>query len=86
MAKKTITSFLLALSDSRKMRDRYRDSNRRRGLLEEWDLADDPLFEPGATEEDFRARVTEEGGLRQVEWWIRAASEPVANPEYDPNA
>ncbi len=83
---KTITSFLLALSDSRKMRDRYRDPNRRSGLLEEWGLADDPLFQPGATEDDFRDRVTAESGVSQVEWWIGAAGVPVQNPDYDANA
>ena len=83
---KTITSFLLALSDSRKMRDRYRDANRRRGLLEEWDLEDDPLFQPDATEDDFRDRVVAEGGLAQVEWWIGAANVPVPNEDYDETA
>ena len=82
---KTVTSFLLALSDSRKMRDRYRDPNKRRQLLDEWDLADNPLFQPDATEEDFRKAVTEEGGLAQVEWWISTADAPVANRDYDPS-
>ena len=77
---KTVTSFLLALSDSRKMRDRYRDPNRRAELLEEWGLAGNPLFQPGATEEDFRRAVTEEGGVAQVEWWIGAAGGPGPEP------
>ena len=83
---KTVTSFLLALSDSRKMRDRYRNPNKRRQLLDEWGLEDSPLFQPGATEEDFRAAVIEEGGLEQVEWWISAADAPTPNPDYDPTA
>ena len=83
---KTVTSFLLALTDSRKMRDRFRDPARRRSLLEEWDLEDNPLFQPGATESDFRAAVAEEGGLAQVEWWISTADAPVPNEDYDPSA
>lgn len=83
---KTVTSFLLALTDSRKMRDRYRDPARRRSLLEEWDLESNPLFQPGATESDFREVVAEEGGLEQVEWWISAVDAPVPNPDYDPSA
>ena len=82
---KTVTSFLLALSDSRKMRDRYRDPDKRRDLLDEWDLAENPLFQPGATENDFREAVIAEGGLEQVEWWISTADAPIANRDYDPS-
>jgi hypothetical protein len=83
---KTVTSFLLALSDSRKMRDKYRNPTKRKELLGEWGLADSPLFEPGATEDDFRQAVVQESGLAQVEWWISVDGAPIANPDYDPNA
>ena len=82
-----ITNFLLALSSSIKMRKRYRDPDQRRRLLEEWNLEDDPLFQPGATEDAFRTRVDAEGGpgLAEVEWIIRWAIDPDANPDDDPN-
>jgi len=83
---KTVTSFLLALSDSRKMRDRYRNPARRRSLLEEWDLEDSPLFQTGATVDDFRDAVIAESGVNQVEWWISVDGAPVANPDYDETA
>ena len=43
------------------MRARYRDPNQRRGLLEEWDLADDPRFQLG---EEFWLPVADEPGIR----------------------
>jgi hypothetical protein len=83
---KTVTSFLLALSDSRKMRDKYRNPDKRRSLLEEWDLEDSPLFQSGATADDFRQAVVAESGLKQVEYWISVDGVPIANPDYDENA
>ena len=46
-----------------------------------------PLFQPGATEDAFRARVDAEGGpgLAEKEWMIRWAIDPDANPDDDPN-
>ena len=63
-----VTSFLRAFNDSIEVRARYRDPNQRRGLLEEWDLADDPRFQLGE------------------EFWLPVTDEPVANPDYDPDA
>jgi hypothetical protein len=83
---KTLTSFIIALSDSRKMRDKYRDNNKRGNLLDEWDLTHHAALQPGATVEDVRQAVVEEGGVAQVEWWILANQAPVANEDYDPSA
>ena len=49
MAKK-LTNFLIALNDSIKLRDKYRDPNKRERLLEQWDLEDDAAAQPGAEE------------------------------------
>ena len=78
------TNFLMALSADTKLRDKYRDSTKRAKLFEQYDITDPSLLDAGR-EDDLKAAVEAESGLRQVEWWIRAAGvEP--NAEYDPNA
>ena len=86
MARKDLTTFLIALSDSVKLRDKFRDPAKRGRLLETWDLTDHPALQEGATVEEIRAAVVAESGLAQVEWWISAADAPVLNEEYDPDA
>jgi hypothetical protein len=86
MARKNLTTFLIALSDSIKLRDKFRDPVKRARLLEQWDLTDHPALQEGATIEEIRAAVVDETGLRQVEWWIRVAAAPELNEEYDPDA
>ena len=81
-----MTTFLIALSDSVKLRDKFRDPEKRERLLETWDLSDHPALQEGVTVDDIRDAVVAEGGLKQVEWWIRVAAPPELNEEYDPNA
>jgi hypothetical protein len=85
MAKK-LTNFLIALNDSIKMRDKYRDSAKRAKLLEQWDLTDEPALQEDATLDELIAAVEAESGLKQVDLWIRTAGRTDRNPEYDPNA
>jgi hypothetical protein len=85
-AKRNLTSFLIALSDSAKLRDRYRDPEKRAKLLRDWDLADHPALQEGASLEQMQQAVADEGGTYQVENWIGVDSDPVSNPEYDPEA
>jgi hypothetical protein len=84
MAKK-LTNFLIALNDSIKLRDKYRNPQKRAKLLEQWELSESQPLQNDSVE-DIREAVTAESGLKQVEWWIRAAGEPVLNPDYDPDA
>ena len=88
MAKK-LTNFLIALNDSIKLRDKYRNPEKRARLLEQWDLADEPALQEGATFEEIESAVRAESGSKHVDLWIRAAgAEPLQtldNPEYDPN-
>jgi hypothetical protein len=86
MARKDLTTFLIALSDSVKLRDKFRDPAKRGRLLETWDLSNHPALQEGATVEEIRAAVVAESGLAQVEWWISAAGTPELNEEYDPDA
>jgi hypothetical protein len=86
MARKNLTTFLIALSDSIKLRDKFRDPVKRARLLEQWDLSDHPALQEDASVEEIRDAVVAETGLRQVEWWIRAAGAPELNEEYDPDA
>lgn len=83
--RRNLTSFLIALSDSAKLRDRFRDPAKRAKLLRDWDLDEHPAFQEGASLEQMKAAVAEEGGSEQVENWIGVDSvEP--NPEYNPEA
>jgi len=82
MAKK-LTNFLVALNDSIKLRDKYRDPDKHQRLLEQWGLADDPALEGGGDIDLMKAKVEAETGIKQVEWWIRSSGEPELNPEYD---
>lgn len=84
--KRNLTSFLIALSDSAKLRDRFRDPEKREKLLRDWELTEHSALQPGATIDEVQAAVTEEGGLKQVEWWILVDQAPVQNEEYDPIA
>jgi hypothetical protein len=86
MARKELTTFLIALSDSVKLRDKFRDPEKRERLLEQWDLSGHPALQEGVSVDDIREAVAAEGGERQVEWWIRVAEAPVLNEDYDPNA
>jgi len=81
-----VTTFLIALADSPKLRDKYRDPERRQRLLQQWDLAEHPAFQEGATLEEVQAAVKEEGGQELVEWWILVDQAPVQNDEYDPGS
>jgi hypothetical protein len=87
MAKK-LTNFLIALNDSAKLRDKYRDPQKRARLLEQWDLTDEPALQEGATFEDIQTAVAAESGSNQVDLWIRSAGADLqtqANPEYNVN-
>ena len=89
MAKK-LTNFLIALNDSIKLRDKYRDPDKRAQLLKQWDLEDEPALQDDATFEDIESAVAAESGTKQVDLWIRSAGvDPLRtkeNPEYDPGA
>jgi hypothetical protein len=84
--KRNLTSFLIALSDSAKLRDRYRNPEKRARLLRDWDLDDHPALQSGASLEQMQQAVAAEGGTQQVEVWIGVDSNPVPNPQYDPEA
>jgi len=84
---KNLTNFLISLSADPKLRDKFRDTTKRTKLLEQWGLENEPVLQAGATVEQVEAAVVAEGGNpRQVEWWIRSASVPVLNEDYDPTA
>jgi hypothetical protein len=89
MAKK-LTNFLIALNDSMKLRDKYRDPVKRAKLLEQWDLEGEPALQEGASFDDIASAVARESGSKQVDLWIRSAGtgplETERNPEYDPIA
>ena len=82
MAKK-LTNFLIALNDSIKLRDKYRDPDKHDKLLEQWGLADDDALAGGGDIDLMKAKVETETGIKQVEWWIRSSGEPVLNEKYD---
>jgi hypothetical protein len=90
MARKDLTTFLIALNDSIKLRDKYRDPEKRAKLLEQWGLSEHPaLQETGDATADvkkLRDAVVAETGLKQVDLWIRSTGQPEQNLEYDPNA
>jgi hypothetical protein len=86
MARKDLTTFLIALSDSVKLRDKFRDPVKRARLLEQWDLVGHPALQEGVTVAEIRDAVAAESGVEQVEWWIRVAAAPELNEEYDPDA
>jgi hypothetical protein len=79
------TNFLIALSADSKTRDKFRDTTKKAQLFAQYDItsSDQTLLEAGK-EDELRAAVEAEGGLKQVEWWIRSAGMPEANPDYDP--
>ena len=89
MAKK-LTNFLIALNDSVKLRDKYRDPEKREQLLRQWELEDEPALQEDATFEDLESAVAAESGSKQVDLWIRSAGtgplRTKENPEYDPGA
>ena len=87
MAKK-LTNFLIALNDSVKLRDKYRDPEKRAKLLQQWDLTDEPALQEGATFDDLKIAVAAESGSKQVDLWIRSAGVELQtqdNPEYNVN-
>jgi hypothetical protein len=87
MAKK-LTNFLIALNDSVKLRDKYRDPEKRARLLEQWDLTDEPALQEEATFDDLKNAVAAETGSKQVDLWIRSAGAELQtqdNPEYNVN-
>lgn len=82
-----MTTFLIALSESAKLRDRYRspDPEERAKLLRTWDMDEHPAFQEGGSITLMQEAVREEGGTELVENWIGVDSvEP--NPKYDPGA
>jgi hypothetical protein len=75
----TLTEFLIALSNSSEVRDRYNDDSRREDLLREYDLERHPALQPDATIEEMRSAVAAEPDVGQVpDWWILVNSAPVA--------
>ena len=89
MAKK-LTNFLIALNDSVKLRDKYRDPVKRAQLLKQWDLEGEDALRDGATFQDLKDAVALESGTKQVDLWIRSAGddplETQDNGDYDPIA
>jgi len=90
MARKDLTTFLIALNDSVKLRDRWREAEtnpeKLEKLLRPWGLEDEPAVNRGGDVDLMREVVVAEGGLEQVDLWIRSAAAPVSNPDYDPIA
>ena len=88
MARKDLTTFLIAINDSVKLRDRWRspDPAEREKLLKQWGLEDEPALMDGGDVDLMRKKVAAESGSKQVDLWIRSAGEPESNPEYDPIA
>ena len=88
MPRKELTTFLIALNDSVKLRDRWRspDPDEREKLLKQWGLEDEPALKDGGDVDRMREVVAAESGSKQVDLWIRSAGAPESNPEYDPNA
>ena len=84
MAKKW-TNFLIALSNSEKARDKYRDSTKKAELFDQYGITDPTLLEEG-NEDELKAAVEAESGLAQVEWWISSSGAPVKNEAYDKHA
>jgi hypothetical protein len=86
MAKK-LTNFLIALNDSIKLRDKWRDPEKREKLLRQWELEDEPaLMGDAPFPAKMREAVEAESGLKQVDLWIRSNGQTVENEEYDPIA
>jgi hypothetical protein len=86
MPRKDLTTFLIALNDSIKLRDKYRNPEDRAKLLQQWGLSDHPALQDDATLEVMRDAVAAEEGLKQVDLWILVDQAPERNAEYDPNA
>ena len=88
MARKDLTTFLIALNDSVKMRDRWRspDPAEREKLLKQWGLEEEEALQDGGDVEKMRRAVEAESGLKQVDLWIRSAGAPESNPDYDAGA
>ncbi len=88
MARKDLTTFLIALNDSVKMRDRWRspDPAEREKLLKQWGLEEEPALQEGGDIEKMREAVKAESGVKQVDLWIRSSGTPESNPDYDPGA
>jgi len=73
----TLTEFLIALSGSDELRERYNDAGRRDELLREWDLQGHPALQPGATIEEMRSAVAGEPEVgAQPDWWILVEQDP----------
>jgi hypothetical protein len=86
MARKDLTTFLIAINDSVKLRDKWRDPEKRGKLLEQWGLSEHPALQGGGDLVKMQEAVAAETGMKHVDLWIRAAGEPVRNPEYDSDA
>jgi hypothetical protein len=86
MPRKDLTTFLVALNDSIKMRDRWRDADKREKLLEQWGLKEHPALQGEGDVDEMRRAVEAESGLKQVDLWIRSTGVPEKNPAYDPTA
>ena len=82
MPRKDLTTFLIALNDSIKLRDKYR--TRRTKLLQQWGLSEHPARDD-ATLDVMREAVAAER-TAQVDLWILVDQAPERNTEYDPNA
>jgi hypothetical protein len=90
MPRKDLTTFLIALNDSVKLRDRWRDAagdpEKLKKVLQPWGLEDEPAVKDGGDIDLMRAKVRDEDGLKQVDLWIRSAGAPESNPDYDAGA
>jgi hypothetical protein len=74
----TLTEFLIQLSNSAELRERYHSAERD-SLLREYDLQDHPALQPGATVDEMRAAVAGEPDVGSVpDWWILADQDPIA--------
>ena len=90
MPRKDLTTFLVALNDSVKLRDRWRnadgDPEKLEKLLRPWGLEDHPAVKDGGDIQKMREVVIAESGLELVDLWIRSAGAPETNPDYNPIA
>jgi hypothetical protein len=77
-----LTDFLIALSESGDLADRFQDDARRDELLREWDLEGHPALQRGATLQDVQAAAAAEhtgGEELWIETWILVDEGPITD-------
>ena len=76
-----LTDFLIALSESRDLADRFQDDASRDELLREWDLEGHPALQRGATLQDLQAAAAAEhtGGELQIDNWSLVDEGPITD-------